>query len=52
MNQDYTKENIHQQNKWIVATFFGNTRNVRTINTIQKHLEPKEERSNIRQWYT
>jgi hypothetical protein len=55
MNQDYTKENTHQQNKWITFTFFGHkteqtvkifkdadTRMAfKTIITIQKHLQPK-----------
>jgi hypothetical protein len=59
-NQDHAKENTHQQNKWIVFTFFGrgtqqnakifkdtDTRiTFSTINTVQKHLQPKQQRSN------
>lgn len=54
--QNHTKENTHQQNTWITFTYFlHETQQIakifketdsriafRTINTMQKHLQPKQ----------
>jgi hypothetical protein len=59
-NQDHTKGNIHQQNKWIRFRYFGHkTQQIdkifkdtdariafRTTDTMQKYVQPKQQRSN------